>query len=195
MHYRLLVAFVYLTVCIIFICCKDLLVLLQPSLMSLFYLNVCSLSLLSTSPSLLLLLVFPLHLVSIYVRHVTHNHTVPLPQHYNISTAGPPQDLIAEALSSTRLNVSWSPPDAEPLYYRVQVNSPYVDEITSHTFYEINGRTPCSSSTVTVWSEYDDDSYSDTTTGTTDAAGEFLFKSCCAVEVYVCFCFIQSCRH
>lgn len=94
-------------------------------------------------------------------------------------------------LSSSELIVSWSHPDIVPEYYRVQVSSPYKDEITYNTFHIVNELEPCSSYSVQVSSVYgNDNTYPDTTTGTTGSVGEFLPKFCCIVVVYLLLCYL-----
>ncbi|KAG0727038.1 Collagen alpha-1(XII) chain [Chionoecetes opilio] len=72
-------------------------------------------------------------------------------------TVGPPEDLVAEGISSSAINVSWSAPFAEPLHY--EVSAPpcmWGTEDVNHLMYVIEDLKPCQRCFITVTSIYSD---------------------------------------
>ncbi|KAK3858986.1 hypothetical protein Pcinc_034857 [Petrolisthes cinctipes] len=97
---------------------------------------------------------------------------------------GPPQNLSALALSSTKLNVTWSPPHNLPLYYLVRVQSPYINEISYTTFYVLNGLTSCTTYQVFVSSVYNNiEQETASTDGTTGSEVPPPPQSCTITDV------------
>ncbi|XP_069960495.1 tyrosine-protein phosphatase Lar-like isoform X1 [Cherax quadricarinatus] len=79
---------------------------------------------------------------------------------------GPPQNLMAEAVSSTAVYVSWDPPDDPPTKYTVLTEGDPRD--TTNTFYQINDLSACTSYLITVTSVYDNEQFQAFTSATTD---------------------------
>ncbi|XP_050704210.1 receptor-type tyrosine-protein phosphatase F-like isoform X1 [Eriocheir sinensis] len=98
---------------------------------------------------------------------------------------GPPEDLVAVGVSTSAINVSWSPPPYKlPDYYKVQgLPCMYLETNVFGLSYLITKLDPCEDCEISVTSVYDNGiEYTATTVGET-LAGDIPPPKSCSVEV------------
>ncbi|XP_050737480.1 neogenin-like isoform X2 [Eriocheir sinensis] len=98
---------------------------------------------------------------------------------------GPPEDLVAVGVSTSAINVSWSPPPYKlPEYYKVQgLPCMYLETNVFGLSYLITKLDPCEDCEISVTSVYDNGiEYTATTVGET-LAGDIPPPRSCSVEV------------